>query len=62
MHHRGREAADIGETAKLEAMIDRWQDLIFTVCYRMVGDYCEAQDLTQETFLAAWRAAICAST
>ncbi|MBR1781081.1 MAG: sigma-70 family RNA polymerase sigma factor [Oscillospiraceae bacterium] len=37
-------------------MIDRWQDLVFTVCYRMVDDYCEAQDLTQETFLAAWRA------
>lgn len=56
MHLTGREAADIGETVKLEQMIDRWQDLIFTVCYRMVGDYCEAQDLTQETFLAAWRA------
>ena len=35
--------------------MDRWQNLVFTICYRMVGSYFEAQDLTQETFLAAWK-------
>lgn len=39
----------------MEQLIDRHQNLIFTLCYRMVGNYFEAQDLTQETFLAAWR-------
>lgn len=29
---------------------------MFTLCYRMVGSYFEAQDLTQETFLSAWTA------
>ena len=29
---------------------------MFTLCYRLVGSYFEAQDLTQETFLSAWRA------
>ena len=35
-------------------MIDTYQNLIFTICYRMTGDYFAAQDLTQETFLAAY--------
>ena len=39
----------------MEQLIDRHQDLVFTLCYRMVGNYFEAQDLAQETFLAAWR-------
>ena len=30
--------------------------LIFTVCYRLVHDYQEAENLTQETFLTAYRA------
>jgi RNA polymerase sigma-70 factor (ECF subfamily) len=40
----------------LEQLVDRYQDLVFTLCYRMVGNYFEAQDLTQETFLSAWSA------
>ncbi|MCI8624833.1 MAG: RNA polymerase sigma factor [Lachnospiraceae bacterium] len=43
------------ETMVLERMIDQYQNLIFSICYRIVGDYFEAQDLTQETFLAAYR-------
>ncbi len=30
--------------------------LIFTVCYRLVHDYQEAENLTQDTFLTAYRA------
>ena len=38
----------------------RWcrnhQSLVYTVCHQLVPDAGDAQDLTQETFLAAWRA------
>ena len=34
--------------------IDRYQNLILSVCFHMTGDYFASQDLTQETFLAAF--------
>ena len=36
-------------------LVEEYQKLVFTVCYQMVGDYQEAQNLTQETFLSAYR-------
>lgn len=36
-------------------LVEEYQKLVFTVCYQMVGDYHEAQNLTQETFLSAYR-------
>ena len=41
--------------ARLTSMIDAWQNLILTICCRRTGDYFAAQDLTQETFLSAYR-------
>ena len=37
-------------------MVQQYQALVYTVCHQLVPDVQEAQDLTQETFLAAWRA------
>lgn len=37
-------------------MVQTYQALVYTVCHQLVPDVGEAQDLTQETFLAAWRA------
>ena len=37
-------------------MVQKYQALVYTVCHQLVPDVQEAQDLTQETFLAAWRA------
>ena len=34
---------------------DRYEKLVFTVCFQMVRDYQEAQNLSQETFLSAFR-------
>lgn len=34
--------------------MDEYQNLIFSICYKMTADYFMAQDLTQDTFLAAF--------
>lgn len=48
---------EVGKTpanGQLEKMIDAYQSLILSVCYKMTQDYFAAQDLTQETFLSAY--------
>ena len=39
----------------LEQAIDQYGRLILTVCNSMTGDYYEAEDLTQDTFLSAYK-------
>jgi len=39
----------------LEQAIDQYGRLILTVCNSMTRDYYEAQDLTQDTFLSAYK-------
>lgn len=39
----------------LEAAIEEYGRLIFTVCNSMTGDYYEAQDLAQDTFVSAYK-------
>lgn len=39
---------------QFESMIDKYQNLIFSICYKLTGNYLESQDLTQDTFLAAY--------
>lgn len=43
-------------TMEFSALVQRYQGLVYTVCHQLVPDEGDAQDLTQETFLAAWRA------
>ena len=43
-----------GDT-QLEYWIDRYQNLIFSICFQLTKDYFDAQDLTQETFLSAYK-------
>lgn len=43
-------------TLEFSKMVQQYQALVYTVCHQLVPDVQEAQDLTQETFLAAWRA------
>ena len=45
-------------TLEFSAMVQKYQSLVYTVCHQLVPDAGDAQDLTQETFLAAWRATI----
>lgn len=36
-------------------MLQQYEKLIFSICYRITGDYFDAEDLTQETFLSAYQ-------
>ncbi len=45
-----------GETDAFETLIRRHQKTIFNLAYRMLGDYDEAAEISQETFLSAYRA------
>ena len=39
----------------LAELIDRYGNLVYSICYRITNDYFEAQDLTQETFLTVYK-------
>ena len=43
-------------TQEFTALVRQYQGLVYTVCHQLVPDEGVAQDLAQETFLAAWRA------
>ena len=43
-----------GDTEAFEELVDRYHRPVFNAVYRMVGDYEETSDLTQQIFLKAW--------
>lgn len=45
----------INAEQQLEYFIRQYQNLIYSVCYQFIGDYFDAQDLAQETFLSAYK-------
>src|ERR1700710_2804534 len=49
------EAAQAGDEAAFSAAVERHRRELQVHCYRMLGSYEESEDLTQETFLRAWR-------
>ncbi|WP_347563510.1 RNA polymerase sigma factor [Hungatella hathewayi] len=40
---------------QLETMVQQYQNLIYSICYKLIGDYFDAQDMAQETFLSAYK-------
>lgn len=36
-------------------LVRQYQNLVFSLCLKLTGDYFTAEDLTQETFLSAYR-------
>ena len=50
-----READRINDQEYLSYCIDTYQNLIFSICYKLTGNYFDAEDLTQETFLSAYK-------
>lgn len=45
----------IDSNENLTRLVNQYQNLIFSICLKVTGDYFAAEDLTQETFLAAYR-------
>ena len=39
----------------LEYLIDQYQNLIYSICLKSVGNPFDAEDLTQEVFLSAYK-------
>jgi RNA polymerase sigma-70 factor (ECF subfamily) len=44
-----------GDHSAFEALINKHQRMIHCLCFRMTGSLADAQDLTQETFIDAYR-------
>ena len=47
-------AARSGDTARFALITERHRRELQVHCYRMLANYDDAQDMTQETFLRAW--------
>jgi RNA polymerase sigma-70 factor, ECF subfamily len=44
-----------GDEAAKRELVERYQNLVFRLCYRMLGQRQDAEDVAQETFLRALR-------
>lgn len=42
-------------TEEFSRLVEQYERFVFTICYQMVRDYQEAQNLSQETFISAYR-------
>lgn len=44
-----------GDQAAMVRLVDRYQEMVFRLCYRMLGHRHDAEDAAQETFVRALR-------
>ena len=43
-----------GQTAEFRTLVERYQDYVFTVCYRILGNREDAEEVTQDAFIKAY--------
>ncbi|MGE6698851.1 RNA polymerase sigma factor [Hyphomonas sp. NPDC076900] len=48
--------AAAGDAAAIRALVNRYSPGVLSLAARMLGDTAEAEDVTQETFIRAWKA------
>jgi RNA polymerase sigma-70 factor (ECF subfamily) len=44
-----------GQTRAFDVLVERHRKSVYQVCYRFVNNHADASDLSQETFVRAWR-------
>lgn len=49
------EAVNSGDKASFDKLVLRYQDKVFNTCYRLLGDFEEANDSAQEVFVKVFR-------
>ena len=54
MARRGKTIELVNRDAQLQQLMQSYGTMIFNLCLRMTRDYFLAEDLAQDTFLAAW--------
>jgi RNA polymerase sigma-70 factor (ECF subfamily) len=45
-----------GDLRAFEALVGKYRNRMFTLVYRILGDYDDAAEVTQDAFVSAWRA------
>lgn len=48
-------SASEGNTDAFRKIVERYQRLVYAICYNMIKDHQEAENLAQETFIQAYR-------
>ena len=47
--------AQQGDTAALQELVLKYQKWVYSLCYRILGNHADADDIAQETFVAIYR-------
>ena len=53
--HQGRGDDRISQEEYLKYLLEQYQNLIYSICLKSVGNPFDAEDLTQEVFLSAYK-------
>lgn len=55
MTDRKKEVDNINDQAYFEYLLSKYQKLVYTICYKAAGNQFDAEDLTQETYIAVYK-------